>query len=58
MLIKKQSMGMSSTWIDRDGDEEKLVGLSESVNFTWRFATMGEMAEAVEKAFQAEGKGV
>lgn len=48
---------MSSTWIDRDGEDGKLASLRESVNFTWRFGTMGEMAEAVEKAFRAEGRG-
>jgi len=50
--VPAKSMDMSSVWIDRDGQTEKLRELRESVNFTWRFETLGEMAEAVEKAFQ------
>ena len=45
---------MTSVWIDRQGQDEKLESLKESVNFTWRFGTLGEMAEAVEKAFKSK----
>ncbi|KAH7330160.1 HAD-like domain-containing protein [Rhexocercosporidium sp. MPI-PUGE-AT-0058] len=50
--VPAKTMGMSSVWIDRDGQDEKLESLREGVNFTWRFETLGEMAEAVEKAFK------
>ena len=49
-----QAMGMTSVWIDRQGQDEKLKSLRENVNFTWRFETLGEMAEAVEKAFKSK----
>ncbi|KAH7403489.1 HAD-like domain-containing protein [Cadophora sp. MPI-SDFR-AT-0126] len=52
--VPAKTMGMSSVWIDRDGQDEKLKSLKESVNFTWRFETLGEMAEAAEKAFQSK----
>ncbi|PVH87344.1 HAD-like protein [Cadophora sp. DSE1049] len=52
--VPAKTMGMSSVWIDRDGQDEKLKSLRESVNFTWRFETLGEMAEAAEKAFQSK----
>ncbi|KAK0104640.1 hypothetical protein ONS95_004921 [Cadophora gregata] len=50
--VPAKTMGMSSVWIDRDRQDEKLKSLKEGVNFTWRFETLGEMAEAVEIAFQ------
>ncbi len=44
-------MGMTSVWIDREHQVEKMQTLKENgeVNFTWSFNTMGEMSEAVEK---------
>jgi len=50
--VPAKTMGVKSTWIDRDGMEEQRQKLKDKVNFTWRFGTMGEMAEAVEKEFQ------
>ncbi|KUJ20324.1 haloacid dehalogenase-like hydrolase family protein [Mollisia scopiformis] len=49
--VPAKQMGMSSVWIDREGQDEKVRMLKEKgeVNFTWRFESMGEMAEAVEK---------
>lgn len=43
-------MGMSSVWIDRYGDQDvhKLVE-EERVGFGWRFASLGQLADAVEK---------
>ncbi len=38
-------------WIDREGQEDKRQELKEKLNFTWKFNSMGEMAEAVEKEF-------
>ncbi|KAL2067441.1 hypothetical protein VTL71DRAFT_1866 [Oculimacula yallundae] len=55
-MVPAKKMGMSSVWIDRDGQEEKYQSLKDEVNFTWRFNTLGEMAEAVEKAFGEKEK--
>jgi hypothetical protein len=53
-------MGLSSAWIDREKQEEKMQELKEQLNFTWRFGSMGEMAEAVDKEFQEmqSGEGI
>ena len=50
-LLPAKEMGMSGAWIDREDEEEKYQDLKEGLNFTWRFKTLGEMAEAVEEAF-------
>jgi len=50
--VPAKTMGLSSTWIDRENQEKKRQELKEQLNFTWRFASMGEMAEAVDKEFQ------
>jgi len=52
--IPGKKMGLSGARIDREGQEEKARMLREKgeVDFTWRFQTMGEMAEAVEKEFE------
>ncbi|KAE8441852.1 hypothetical protein EG329_004253 [Mollisiaceae sp. DMI_Dod_QoI] len=49
--VPAMKMGMTSVWIDREHQVEKMQTLKENgeVNFTWSFNTMGEMAEAVEK---------
>jgi len=49
--VPAKKMGLSSVWIDREHQEEKMTMLKKKgeVNFTWRFASMGEMADAVEK---------
>jgi 2-haloalkanoic acid dehalogenase type II len=51
-LVPAKSLGLSSTWIDREDQEEKRQELKDKLNFTWRFGSMGEMAEAVEKEFK------
>jgi 2-haloalkanoic acid dehalogenase type II len=56
-LVSAKSMGLSSAWIDREKQEEKMQQLKEQLNFTWQFGTMGEMAEAVEKEFQEMKSG-
>lgn len=45
-------LGVTSVWIDRKGSD---MGVSSSAapKWTWSFRTLGEMAEAVEKAFAA-----
>ena len=52
-MVPAKSMGMSAAWIDREGEDEKSEELKAKgkVAFTWRFGTLGEMAEAVEAAF-------
>lgn len=47
-----KSMGMHSAWIDREEQEDLLEELRGDVEFTWRFKTMGEMSEEVEKEFE------
>lgn len=44
-------MEMHSAWIDREEQEDLLKELGDKVSFTWKYKTMGEMAEAVEKEF-------
>jgi 2-haloalkanoic acid dehalogenase type II len=56
-LVSAKTMGLSSVWIDREKQEEKMQELKEQLNFTWRFGTMGEMAEAVDKEFQEMKSG-
>jgi FMN phosphatase YigB (HAD superfamily) len=53
-----KSMGMSAAWIDREKEDEKCAQMEKEgkVAFTWRFGTLGEMAEEVEKAFSEEKK--
>lgn len=51
-LVPAKSMGLHGTWIDREDQEAKMQELKDKLNFTWRFGSMGEMAEAVEKEFQ------
>ena len=52
-MMPTKSMGMSAAWIDREGEEEKFKKMEGEgkVAFTWKFGTLGEMAEAVEAAF-------
>ena len=45
-------MGLRSAWIDREEEEDLLEEVREKVEFTWRFRTMGEMSEEVEKEFR------
>lgn len=50
--IPAKQMGMSSAWIAREGaamdGEGETIVKSGSVGFGWRFASLGEMADAVE----------
>lgn len=52
-MMPAKSMGMSAAWIDREKEHQKCVEMEKEgkVAFTWRFGTLGEMAEAVEAAF-------
>lgn len=55
-MVPAKSMGMCAAWIDREKEDEKYTKLETEgkVAFTWRFGTLGEMADAVQAAF--EGK--
>jgi len=50
-MVPGKKIGLSGAWIDRERQDEKVKMLKErgEVDFTWRFESMGEMAEAVEK---------
>jgi FMN phosphatase YigB (HAD superfamily) len=50
--VPAKTMGLSSTWIDRENQEGKRQELADKLNFTWRFKSMGEMAESVDKEFE------
>jgi len=50
--VPAKTMGLSSTWIDRENQEGKRQELADKLNFTWRFKSMGEMAEAVDQEFE------
>jgi len=50
--VPAKTMGITSAWIDRDGETEKYREWQDKVDFTWRFETMGEMATAVEEAME------
>lgn len=47
--VPAKMMGLTSAWIDRDGETELFKEWQEQVDFTWRFETMGEMARTVEE---------
>ncbi|KAF2269973.1 haloacid dehalogenase [Lojkania enalia] len=47
--------GLKSVWISRYGS---LMGNEQEEVFDWRFATLGEMADAVEKESREMGRGV
>jgi 2-haloalkanoic acid dehalogenase type II len=55
-MMPAKRMGMSAAWIDREKEDEKCAQMEKEgkLGFTWRFGTLGEMAEAVDAAF-AEG---
>ncbi|KAF8867106.1 putative haloalkanoic acid dehalogenase [Acephala macrosclerotiorum] len=48
--VPAKKIGLKGAWIDRERQDEKVRVLKErgEVDFTWRFESMGEMAEAVE----------
>jgi FMN phosphatase YigB (HAD superfamily) len=52
-MAPAKSMGMSASFIDREKEDEKSAQMEKEgkVAFTWKFETLGEMAEAVEAAF-------
>ena len=45
-------LGLTGVWIDRKG----AMGASENAQYAWRFNTLGEFADEVDKAFAKEGK--
>ncbi|KAB8289692.1 hypothetical protein EYC80_010604 [Monilinia laxa] len=56
--VPVKKMNMNGVWIDRDDEGQDYEELKDEVAYTWKFSTLGEMADAVEKAFEAEGKKV
>ena len=46
-IVPAKELGITSVWIDRDGEDEKFKRLRDKVDFTWKFESMGEMAKAV-----------
>ena len=57
-MMPAKSMGMSASWIDREREDEKCARMEKEgkVAFTWKFGTLGEMAEEVERAFAGSGE--
>jgi 2-haloalkanoic acid dehalogenase type II len=51
-MVPAKEFGLHGAWINREGEEQKLNELKGKVNFTWKFKTLGEMAEEVEKSFE------
>lgn len=49
---------MTGVWIDRGNEGQDYEKLKDEVVYTWKFSTLGEMADAVEEAFEAQGKKV
>ena len=55
--VPAKELGLTSAWIARGTDGVSAMGgdlqyFKDKVGYTWRFSSIGEMAEAVEKAFQ------
>jgi 2-haloalkanoic acid dehalogenase type II len=57
-MMPAKTMGMSASWIDREREDEQCARMEKDgkVAFTWRFETLGEMAEEVERAFAEQKK--
>lgn len=59
--VPAKELGLTSAWIARGDDGLSAIGgdlrkLQEKVAFTWRFSSIGQMADAVEDAFTAAGR--
>jgi 2-haloalkanoic acid dehalogenase type II len=57
--VPAKELGIASAWIARGDDGVSAMGgnlkdLQDKVAFTWRFTSIGEMAEEVERAFLAK----
>lgn len=58
-----KDVGLASAWIargTREGEAESIMGgkideFEGRVDFSWKFHSMGEMADAIEEAFKKEG---
>jgi 2-haloalkanoic acid dehalogenase type II len=57
-IVPAKTLEISSVWVDREDQEEMMLQLKADgkVDFTWRFGSMWEMAEAVERAFEESGR--
>ncbi|KAJ8061030.1 hypothetical protein OCU04_010108 [Sclerotinia nivalis] len=56
--VPVKNMDMNGVWIDRGNEGQDYEKLKDEVAYAWKFSTLGEMADAVEKAFEAEGQRV
>ncbi|TGO47159.1 hypothetical protein BOTNAR_0540g00050 [Botryotinia narcissicola] len=56
--VPVKKMNMTGVWIDRGNEGQDYEKLKDEVAYTWKFSTLGEMADAVEEAFEAQGKKV
>ncbi|KAI9644727.1 hypothetical protein NHQ30_006753 [Ciborinia camelliae] len=56
--VPAKKMDMNGVWIDRGNEGQDYEKLKDEVAYAWKFSTLGEMADAVEEAFETEGKKV
>ncbi|CCD52286.1 hypothetical protein ACHAO1_002489 [Botrytis cinerea] len=56
--VPVKKMNMTGVWIDRGNEGQDYEKLKDEVVYAWKFSTLGEMADAVEEAFEAQGKKV
>ncbi|TGO86793.1 hypothetical protein BPOR_0276g00060 [Botrytis porri] len=56
--VPAKKMNMTGVWIDRENEGQDYEKLKDEVAYTWKFSTLGEMADAVEEAFEAQEKKV
>ncbi|KAF7951577.1 hypothetical protein EAE96_006881 [Botrytis aclada] len=56
--VPVKKMDMTGVWIDRGNEGQDYEKLKDEVAYTWKFSTLGEMADAVEEAFEALEKKV
>lgn len=55
--VPAKSLSITSAWVDRYNDVETLEKVKDSVDYTWRFKSLGDMADAVEEAFREPRAG-
>jgi len=56
--VPVKKMNMTGVWIDRGNEGQDYEKLKDEVVYAWKFSTLGEMADAVKEAFEAQGKKV
>ncbi|KAI1852102.1 hypothetical protein JX265_005939 [Neoarthrinium moseri] len=53
--VPAKELGLRSVWISRGGDQE-LEKFQGRVAYEWKFATLGEFADEVDRQFKAKGQ--